>query len=82
MSSTALVRIALARKASLMEYRGIRYTIRAGIQHGQWAVVIHPQGVEVGAKRQVSGSRKDAESHARRMINEWLKLNQGRTESL
>jgi hypothetical protein len=33
-------------RLNLMEYRGIRYTIRAGIERGQWSVVIYPQGVE------------------------------------
>jgi hypothetical protein len=37
----------------LMEYRGIRYTIRGGIERGQCVVVIDPQGVEVGGKKQV-----------------------------
>jgi hypothetical protein len=50
---TALVTISIRREDSLMEYRGIRYTIRAGIEPGQCVVVIHPQGVEVGGKKQV-----------------------------
>jgi hypothetical protein len=56
-----------------MEYRGIRYTIRAGIERGQWAVVIHPEEVEVRGKKRVIGGREEAESYARRMIEEWLK---------
>ena len=28
-----------------MDYRGIRYTIRAGIERGQWFVVIRGTGV-------------------------------------
>ena len=60
----------LALKLNLMEYRGIRYTIRAGIERGQWFVVIHPQGVEVGKK--ISGTREGAEYYAHRMINRWL----------
>jgi hypothetical protein len=34
-----------------MEYRGIRYTIRAGIERGQWFVVINPEGVEVSSNK-------------------------------
>jgi hypothetical protein len=53
-----------------MDYRGIRYTIRAGIERGQWCVVIHPdEGVEVSGKNKIIGTREDA---ARRMINRWL----------
>jgi uncharacterized protein YcgI (DUF1989 family) len=51
-----------------MEYRGIRYTIRAGIERGQWFVVIHPEGAEVSANK-IFGAREDAEVHAHRMIN-------------
>jgi hypothetical protein len=54
-----------------MEYRGIRYTLRAGIERGQWSVVIYPQGVETKANR-VFGTREDADRHARRMIDRWL----------
>ena len=55
-----------------MEYRGIRYTIRAGIERGQYRVVIHPDEVEVPAKNKIFFSREDAEAYARRMINSWL----------
>ena len=40
-----------------MEYRGIRYTIRAGIERGQWSVVIYPQGVETTGVK-VFGTRE------------------------
>jgi len=30
-----------------VEYRGIRYTIRARIEQEQWSVAIHPTGVEM-----------------------------------
>ena len=33
-----------------MEYRGIRYTVRARIERNEWAVSIHPTGIE-GAKK-------------------------------
>ena len=58
-------------KLNLMEYRGIRYTIRAGIERGQWFVVIHPEGVEMTGNKIIS-SREDAEFYAHRMINRWL----------
>jgi len=50
-----------------MEYRGIRYTIRVGIERGQWLVAIYHQGVEIEGKR-VFGTREDAELQARLMI--------------
>ena len=54
-----------------MEYRGIRYTLRAGIERGQWSVVIYPQGVETKAKK-VFGTREEAKIQANYMINRWL----------
>jgi len=59
-----------------MDYRGIRYTLRAGIERGQWSVVIYPQGVETTGIK-VFGDREYAESFARRMITRWL---QGKSE--
>jgi hypothetical protein len=59
-----------------MEYRGIRYAIRAGIERGQWFVAIHPdEGVEVAGNK-IIGTREDAQFYARRMINRWLDQNQ------
>jgi hypothetical protein len=56
----------------MMEYRGIRYTIRAGIERGQWFVAIHPdEGVEVAGNKTL-GTREDAEFYAHRMISRWL----------
>jgi hypothetical protein len=40
----------------------IRYTIRAGIERGQWFVVIHPEGVEVAANK-ILATRDDAKLH-------------------
>ena len=54
-----------------MEYRGIRYTIRAGIERGQYRVVIHPDEVEMPANK-IFLSRKDAEDYAQLMIDRWL----------
>ena len=42
-----------------MDYRGIRYTLRAGIERGQWSVVIYPQGVETSGVK-VLGTRDHA----------------------
>jgi hypothetical protein len=55
-----------------VEYKGTRYTLRAGIERDQWYVSIHPAGVEMKGKV-VTGSRGDAESRARDMIGDWLK---------
>jgi len=68
-----------AGRFNLMEYRGIRYTLRAGIERGQWSVVIYPQGVETSGVK-VLGTRDDAELHARRMIKRWLQSQQGEKE--
>jgi hypothetical protein len=55
-----------------VEYRGIRYTIRAGIEREQWSVTIHPAGVEMKGKV-VSGPREKAELQALALIDSWLK---------
>jgi hypothetical protein len=54
-----------------MEYRSIRYTIRARTERGQWKVAIHPAGIESTGKV-ISGSRAQAERMARSMIDKWL----------
>ena len=56
----------------LMEYKGVRYTIRIGIEREQWFVALHPPGNEFPEEKRVSGTRKSAESKARSMINAWL----------
>ena len=53
-----------------VEYRGIRYTVRARIERNEWTVSIHPAGIE-GAKRVVAGARERAELVARSMIDRW-----------
>jgi hypothetical protein len=55
-----------------VEYRGIRYTLRARTEREEWYVSIHPAGVEMKG-RVVIGSREDAELRARDMIDDWLK---------
>jgi hypothetical protein len=61
-----------------MEYRGVRYTIRAGIEPNAWSVAIHPGGVESAAKR-VYGTREDVELKARSKIERWLKEERAHT---
>ena len=56
----------------LMEYKDVRYTIRTGIERGQWFVVLYPPGNEFPEEKRVSGTRKSAERKARSMINAWL----------
>jgi hypothetical protein len=56
-----------------MEHRGIRYAIRIGIAREQWRVVIYIPGKRLPEERTVFGTRKDAETTARSMINAWLK---------
>jgi hypothetical protein len=53
-----------------VEYRGIRYTIRARIERGQWHVAIYPDGNETDA-RIVYGARSVAESQAHFLIDQW-----------
>jgi hypothetical protein len=61
----------LACEGVLMEYRGIRYPIRARIEREQWSVAILPAGVEKAAKV-TTGSRGKAEQQAHSLINTWL----------
>jgi hypothetical protein len=57
-----------------MDYRGVRYTIRAGIEPNLWSISIYPDGIESRANR-AYGSRKDAEFQAHSMIDGWLQRN-------
>jgi hypothetical protein len=59
-----------ARKGLPMEYREIRYTVRARIERNEWVVSIHPGGIE-GARRVVTGPREQAERLVRSMIDRW-----------
>jgi hypothetical protein len=54
-----------------VEHKGIRYTIRARVERNQWAVAIHPAGVEP-IERVYTGARQRAEKLARAMIDAWL----------
>jgi hypothetical protein len=58
---------------NLMEHRSIRYAIRIGIAREQWRVAIHVPGKTLPEERTGFGTRKDAETTARSMINAWLK---------
>jgi hypothetical protein len=60
----------LASNLTPVEYRGIRYTIRARIERNEWTVSIHPAGIE-GARRLVTGPRERAELLARSMVDRW-----------
>jgi hypothetical protein len=65
-----------------MEYRGIRYTIRTGIERGQWFVVIHPDGVKEVSSNKIFGAREDADAYARRMIRKWLEQRDTATDRI
>jgi hypothetical protein len=56
-----------------MEYRGVRYAIRIGIDKGQWRLAVYLPDSELPAEKRVIGTRQDAESAARAIINAWLK---------
>jgi hypothetical protein len=60
-----------------MEHRGIRYTVRAGIERDRWTVVIHPGDVE-SVPKIVTGGRERAEALAYSMIDDWLCRHQWR----
>jgi hypothetical protein len=55
-----------------MEYKGVRYTIRARTERDQWKVAIYPAGIERAGKV-ISGPRRRAELLAQSMIDKWLK---------
>jgi hypothetical protein len=55
-----------------VEYRGIRYTIRARIERDEWYVAIHPDGVELPGKV-IVGPREEAELEAHHMIDDWFR---------
>jgi hypothetical protein len=53
-----------------MEYRGIQYDIKKGIERDEWAWVVHtPKPME----GRISGSRDEAVSAAIRSIQGWCK---------
>ena len=62
-----------------MDYRGVRYTVRAGIEPNLWSISIYPDGIESRANR-LYGPRKDAELQAHSMIDGWLQGNRGQSK--
>ena len=52
-----------------VEYRDIRYTVRARIERDEWTVSIHPADIE--SPRRVVTGREEAELLARSMIDRW-----------
>ena len=67
----SLPRFQFERNVHFMEYRGVRYTIRARIERDEWLVAIHPSDTEMPGKI-MSGDREQAEMLAHSMINKWL----------
>jgi hypothetical protein len=55
-----------------MQHRGVRYTIRLGIEPNVWSIAMHPDGVELAEKR-IHGTRKKAEFEAHSMIDGWYR---------
>jgi hypothetical protein len=60
-----------ARKGLPVEYREIRYMVRARIERDEWTVSIHPADIE--SPRRVVTGREEAELLARSMIDRWHK---------
>lgn len=58
-----------------MDYKGIRYIVRAGIERDHWIVAIHPGDIEMSGKV-ITGDRERAEALAHSMINKWLARHQ------
>jgi hypothetical protein len=56
-----------------MEYRGVRYAIRIGINKRLWHLVVYLPDRESPAERPVIGRRQDAEIAACAIIDAWLK---------
>jgi hypothetical protein len=57
----------------LMEYRGVRYGIRIGINKGSWQLVVYLPDRESPVERPVIGNRQEAESAGHAIIDAWLK---------
>jgi hypothetical protein len=58
-----------------MDYRGIRYSLLAGIQPGRWRIVVHAPGVVAPLEHPFQGSKSGADLKARTMIKKWLQAN-------
>jgi hypothetical protein len=57
---------------TLVEHKGIRYTIRTRIVRHEWCVAVHPADGDV-ADKIIVGSRSAAEKAAHAMIDSWLR---------
>ncbi len=57
----------------VMEYRGVRYAIRIGINKASWQLVVYLPDRETPVERPVIGSRGTAETAAHAIIDAWLK---------
>ena len=57
-SATRIAQLLIWVQTYRVEYRGIRYTIRAGIEREQWSVTIHPAGVEMKGRSSADHARK------------------------
>jgi hypothetical protein len=66
-----IARLPIRALSSAMNYRGIRYTIRAGIERNRWTVSIHPTGFET-SERVLTAPRPKAAMLAQSMIDGWL----------
>jgi hypothetical protein len=56
-----------------MEYRGVRYAIRIGIDKGRWQLAVYLPDSELLAEKPVIGTRQNAEIAAHAIIDAWLK---------
>jgi hypothetical protein len=61
---------------NFVEHRGVPYAILLGTARQQWRVAIYPVPNQLPKERTVFGTREDAVTTARSMINSWLKRQQ------
>jgi hypothetical protein len=61
---------------NFVEHRGVPYAILLGTAQQQWRVAIYPVPNQLPKERTVFGTREDAVTTARSMINSWLKRQQ------
>jgi hypothetical protein len=63
-----------------MEYRGIRYTLRLGIERQKWAIGIHPHDTEP-VEKIFKGSRLKAEQQAQSMIDAYRRQKNAKADN-
>jgi hypothetical protein len=56
-----------------MEYRGVRYAIRIGIDKGLWQLAVYLPDSELPEEKPIVGTRQEAEFAARAIIDAWRK---------